>query len=130
MGTEALMHEIAPGVVHWSVPHSRIGQDVDSFLLAERGVLLNPMLPPEGLEPLRTGPVAPTDVVLTNRHHVRDTSAFVEAFGCAVHVPRRGWRRCAPRARTPAGTRPATSCPHPVVGNGEGVLRDLVAAQP
>jgi len=50
------MHEIAPGVVHWSVPHPRIGQDVDSFLLAERGVLLNPMLPPDGLEPLRTGP--------------------------------------------------------------------------
>ncbi len=84
------MHEIAPGLVHWSVPHPRIGQDVDSFLLAERGVLLNPMLPPDGLEPLRTGPVPPTDVVLTNRHHVRDTPAFVEAFGCVVHVPEAG----------------------------------------
>ncbi len=84
------MHEIAPGVVHWSVPHPRIGQDVDSFLLAERGVLLNPMLPPDGLEPLRTGAAPPTDIVLTNRHHVRDTPAFVEAFGCAVHVPAAG----------------------------------------
>jgi hypothetical protein len=84
------MHEIAPGVVHWSVPHRRIGQDVDSFLLAERGVLLNPMLPPDGLEPLRTGAAPPTDIVLTNRHHVRDTAAFVEAFGCAVHVPAAG----------------------------------------
>jgi hypothetical protein len=84
------MHEIAPGLVHWSVPHPRIGQDVDSFLLAERGVLLNPMLPPDGLEPLRTAPAPPTDVVLTNRHHVRDTAAFVEAFGCAVHAPEAG----------------------------------------
>lgn len=84
------MHEIAPGLVHWSVPHPRIGQDVDSFMLAERGVLLNPMLPPDGLEPLRTGPAPPTDIVLTNRHHVRDTPAFVEAFGCGVHVPQAG----------------------------------------
>ena len=28
--------------------------------------------------------------MLTNRHHVRDTSAFVEAFGCALHVPEAG----------------------------------------
>ncbi len=81
------MHEIAPGLVHWSVAHPGLGEDVDSYLLAERGVVLNPMLPPDGLEPLRTGPAPPTDVVLTNRHHVRDTAAFVEAFGCGVHVP-------------------------------------------
>ncbi|HEV2768826.1 MAG TPA: hypothetical protein VGV40_01405 [Solirubrobacteraceae bacterium] len=84
------MHEIVPGLVHWSVAHPRIGQHVDSYLLAERGVVLNPMLPPDGLEPLRTGPAPPTDVVLTNRHHVRDTPAFVEAFDCVVHVPEAG----------------------------------------
>jgi hypothetical protein len=51
------MHEIAPGLVHWSVPHPRIGQAVDSFLLAERGVLLNRRCASEASTPTGTRPV-------------------------------------------------------------------------
>lgn len=105
------MHEIAPGLVHWSAPHPRIDQDVDSFLLAERGVVLNPMLPPDGLEPLRTGPAPPTDVVLTNRLHVRDTAAFVEAFGCGLHVPQAGVEEVRARGLDPHGYAPGDALP-------------------
>lgn len=93
------MREIAPGIVHWTARHPNIGEEVSSYLLARAhsgeargsgGVLLNPMLPPDGLEALREGPAPPSDVVLTNRHHVRDVPRYVEAFGCRVYVPAAG----------------------------------------
>ena len=116
------MHEIAPGLVHWSVPHAGIGQDVDSFLLAERGVLLNPMLPPDGLEPLRTGPAPPIDVVLTNRLHVRDTAAFVEAFGCAVHVPQAGVEEVRNRGLNAHGYAPGEALPGGMIALEVGAI--------
>lgn len=116
------MHEIAPGLVHWSVAHPRIGRHVDSYLLAERGVVLNPMLPPDGLEPLRTGPAPPTDVVLTNRHHVRDTPAFVEAFGCAVHVPEAGVDEVRAGGLNPRGYGPGDELPGGMVALAVGAI--------
>jgi glyoxylase-like metal-dependent hydrolase (beta-lactamase superfamily II) len=83
------MELIAPGVVHWTAPHERIGVDVSSYYLSDELVLLDPMEPPEGLDWFEeNGP--PTDVLLTNRHHDRHAWRFAERFGCRVHCVRVG----------------------------------------
>ncbi len=77
------MKEIAPGLWHWSARHERIHADVSSYLLDDR-VLIDPMIPPEGLAWFEShGP--PEHVLLTNRHHDRDSWRLREAFGCTVH---------------------------------------------
>jgi hypothetical protein len=82
------MQEIAPGIVHWTARHEGIGQDVSSYWLPDAGVVLNPMLPAEGIDAFRERP--PTAVLLTNRHHLRHGDAWVDAFGCTVHAPAAG----------------------------------------
>lgn len=83
------MNEIRPGVFHWTVRHEGIGFDVSSYLLAAEGVLLDPMVPAEGLGWFeRHG--APGQILLTNRHHYRHSGRFVEAFGCTVRCHRAG----------------------------------------
>jgi glyoxylase-like metal-dependent hydrolase (beta-lactamase superfamily II) len=83
------MDEIAPGVWHWTARHPKIGMDVSSYFLVEPAVLLDPLTPPEGLERLEElGP--PREILLTNRHHYRDSNRLVERFGCPVRAPRAG----------------------------------------
>lgn len=82
--------EIIPGVWHWTKRHPRIGIDVSSYLVAEPRVALDPMLPPwEGLGWFGTGR-EPRAIVLTNRHHWRESGPLVEAFGCPVRASRPG----------------------------------------
>ncbi|HWJ51183.1 MAG TPA: hypothetical protein VNR42_09190 [Solirubrobacteraceae bacterium] len=85
------MNEILPGVFHWTAPHPKIHVEVSSYWLEESGVLLDPLVPPsEGLEWFAERSVAPTAVLLTNRHHYRESARFVERFGCSVHCNRAG----------------------------------------
>jgi hypothetical protein len=77
------VEEIVPGVWHWTAYHERIRQDVHSHLLVEPRVLLDPMLPAEGLDWFQ-GELRPERILLTNRHHYRHSADFVEAFGCPV----------------------------------------------
>jgi glyoxylase-like metal-dependent hydrolase (beta-lactamase superfamily II) len=83
------MNEILPGVHHWTKTHPNIGTEVNShYLLAER-VLIDPMEPADGLDWFREHG-EPEHILLSNRHHHRDSSRFVEAFGCTVHASRPG----------------------------------------
>jgi hypothetical protein len=83
------MDEITPGVWHWTAPHPRIGIEVSSYFLTEPRVLLDPLVPPEGIDALEElGP--PREILLTNRHHYRDCAKLVERFGCSVRAPRTG----------------------------------------
>jgi len=75
--------EIRPGLFHWTVAHPKIQIEVSSYWLAEARVLLDPLLPPGGLEWLR-GAGPPEHVILTNRHHWRHCSEIVAAFDCPV----------------------------------------------
>jgi hypothetical protein len=81
--------EVVPGILHWSGRHPRIGQDVHSYLIPEAGAVLDPILPDGVLEALReSGP--PDRVLLTNRHHYRDSARLVAELGCTVHCPESG----------------------------------------
>lgn len=83
--------EILPGVFHWTAEHARINHAVSSYWLDADGVLIDPMVPAEGLGWFASRPVPPRAIVLSNRHHYRDSGAFLQRFDCGpVRVPRAG----------------------------------------
>lgn len=83
------MNEIAPGLWHWTARHEHISSEVSSYYLPSERVLIDPMLPPGGIEWLEQhGP--PEHVLLTNRHHDRHSWRLRDAFGCTVHCVRNG----------------------------------------
>src|SRR6478735_4896200 len=85
------MREVLPGVFHWTTRHPRIHIDVSSYWLDRAGVAIDPLVPSErGLEWFAERTSSPKAVLLSNRHHYRDSACFVEAFGCSVHCNRAG----------------------------------------
>jgi hypothetical protein len=83
------MQELVPGLWHWRAYRESIRTDVSSYFLERERVILDPMIPREGLEWLdEHGP--PEHVLLTNRHHDRDAWRLRDAFGCTVHCIRAG----------------------------------------
>jgi hypothetical protein len=83
------MQEISPGLWHWTVEHDRIGVEVSSYFLERDRVLLDPMIPAEGLAWFEKRG-APEHVLMTNRHHDRHAWDFRNRFGCTVHCIRNG----------------------------------------
>jgi len=95
------MREIAPGLWHWTAQHEHIGGDVSSYYLERERVLIDAMVPAEGLEWLeRHGP--PRDVLMSNRHHDRHAWQLQERFGCSVHCVRNGLHEVEGRGRVQA----------------------------
>lgn len=82
------MNEIAPGILHWKAFHEGIGFDVSSYFVERGATLIDPMLPPAGVEAFRGR--EPEVILLTNRHHYRHSDRFVEAFGCPVRCHEAG----------------------------------------
>lgn len=83
------MNEILPGVHHWTETHPNIGTEVNCHYLLDERVLIDPMEPADGLDWFREHG-EPEHILLSNRHHHRDSSKFVEAFGATVHASRPG----------------------------------------
>ena len=83
------MQEIAPGLWHWTARHDQIGIDVSSYYLLPERVLIDAMVPAEGLDWFEEHGV-PGQVLLTNRHHDRHAWRFRDAFGSTVHCIRNG----------------------------------------
>ena len=83
------MDEILPGLWHWTTVHGRWGIEISTYWLADERVLIDPRVPPEGIDWFGEsgGPVA---ALLTNRHHYRDAGAFAERFGTRVLCSRLG----------------------------------------
>lgn len=79
------MQEIAPGLWHWSARHPHIRSEVSSYYLSGERILLDPMMPPDGPEWFRAQGAEPAHIVLTNRHHDRDSWRLRDEFGCDVH---------------------------------------------
>jgi len=85
------MHELISGVYHWEATHPKIHMKVSSYWLEHGGVAIDPLVPEEeGLEWFATRASAPRAVLLSNRHHYRDSARFQEAFGCPVYCNREG----------------------------------------
>jgi hypothetical protein len=78
------MEEIVPGVHVWHAQHDGIGMTVHSAYVAPARALIDPMLPPGGVEAI-AALGEPERILLTIRHHYRQAAPFVEAFGCSVH---------------------------------------------
>jgi len=77
------MEEVLSGIVHWSVIHPNTGIPAHSHYLVETGTLVDPMVPPEGMGWFdRLG--APQRILLTNRHHLRDSERFAEIYECPI----------------------------------------------
>jgi glyoxylase-like metal-dependent hydrolase (beta-lactamase superfamily II) len=83
------VEEIAPGLWHWTARHDRINMDVSSYYLLPERVVIDPLIPPEGLEWFKQRE-PPEHVLLTNRHHDRHAWRLSEAFNCTVHCIRNG----------------------------------------
>jgi hypothetical protein len=77
------MEEIAPGVYHWSARHPRTGGQAHSHFDEPSRTLLDPMVPEDGLDWFAGGR-HPERIVLTNRHHYRQSAEFLERFECPV----------------------------------------------
>jgi glyoxylase-like metal-dependent hydrolase (beta-lactamase superfamily II) len=83
------MLEVARGLWHWTARRESIGAEVSSYYLEPERVLIDPMIPPEGLRWFDDHG-APEHAVLSNRHHDRDAWRLHEEFGCLVHCIRSG----------------------------------------
>ena len=95
------MEEVVPGVWHWTAMHPRIGQQVHSHWIADSRVVLDPMVPPEGMPVFDP---APERVVLTNRHHLREGGTFADELG-GVPILGPGGRHARVRRGRSAGGR-------------------------
>jgi hypothetical protein len=82
------IHEVLPGVLHWSAPHPSAGIDSGSHYLVEEGILIDPIAPREGLEWFDGREIR--EILLTNRHHTRSAFDLQDRLGVAIRAPRTG----------------------------------------
>ena len=80
------MEEILPGVHHWTAVHPKINIEVSSYYVERAGALIDPLVPDDGLGWFEQLDPAPQQILLTNRHHLRDSERFAEAFGCQIRA--------------------------------------------
>lgn len=91
------MKEVLPGVFHWTARHPRIHVEVSSYWLDGAGVLIDPLIPlPEGLDWFAGRATQPAAILLSNRHHHRESDRFAERFGCEVHCNSTGLHEFGP----------------------------------
>jgi hypothetical protein len=85
------VHEVLPGVFHWTARHPQIHVEVSSYWLDAVGIAIDPLVPPDvGLQWFAERPAAPAAVLLSNRHHYRESERFVERFDCPAFCNRAG----------------------------------------
>jgi len=77
------IREVLPGIHHWTRVHPRIRTAVSSYYVEPAGVLIDPLVPREGLGWFE-GRRYPEQVVMTIRHHLREGQRFAAAFGCRL----------------------------------------------
>ena len=82
------IREVLPGVHHWTAIHPRIRLPVDSYYIEPARIVLDPLVPREGLEWFERR--TPSQIMLTNRHHLRHSERFAEAFGCPIRCAEAG----------------------------------------
>ena len=117
-GHTALMaepNEILPGVLHWVTRHPSAGIPVSSYYLLEERILLDPLAPPGGLGWFEGR--EPREILLTNRHHLRDCLDVKQRFGVTIRAPRTGMHDLPAESVEPydfGETLPAGIVPHAI----------------
>jgi glyoxylase-like metal-dependent hydrolase (beta-lactamase superfamily II) len=79
----APVDEIAPGINHWKATHPNLGVEVSSYWIPELRLLLDPIAVPDEVEGVE-------HILLSCRHHTRDSLEAAERFGATVYAPRTG----------------------------------------
>src|SRR5260370_42647531 len=65
--------------------------EVSSYCLEDAGVLIDPLVRSNvGMEWFERRSTPPTTILLSNRHHYRDSARFQDAFGCPVYCTQAG----------------------------------------
>ena len=82
------VHEILPGVLHWSARHPTAGIESGSHYLVEEGILIDPITPPEGVDWFDGREIG--EILLTNRHHTRSAFDLQDRLGATIRAPRTG----------------------------------------
>jgi hypothetical protein len=82
------IHEILPGVLHWTARHPSSGWESASHYLVEEGILIDPIAPPEGLEWFDGREIG--EILLTNRHHTRSAFDLQDRLHLVIRAPRTG----------------------------------------
>ena len=77
------MKEIACGIYHWSATHPNTGGQAHSYFHVPSRTLFDPMVPDDGLDWFAGGR-QPERIVLTNRHHYRQSADYQDRFECPV----------------------------------------------
>jgi hypothetical protein len=83
-----VIEEILPGIFHWTQAHPKIGMAVSSYYLLPERVLIDPLIPDEGLEWFADHP--PENILLSIRHHYRHCAEFEEKYSCKVWCVEQG----------------------------------------
>ena len=82
------MEEILPGIFHWTQAHPKIKIHVSSYYLQPERVLIDPLIPDEGLEWFADHP--PENIYMSLRHHYRQCGEFEKEYGCTVWCVEQG----------------------------------------
>jgi hypothetical protein len=82
------IHEILPGVLHWTARHPTARLESGSHYLVEEGILIDPIAPPEGLEWFDGREIG--EILLTNRHHTRSAFDLQDRLDVMIRAPRTG----------------------------------------
>ena len=78
------MKEIFPGVHHWTAVRDTIGVRVSSYWVQPAGIVIDPLVPDEGLDAFD----GLQQVVLTTGLHSRHAQRFADAFSIPIRAPR------------------------------------------
>ena len=82
------MQEILPGIFHWTRAHPKIKIEVSSYYLRPERVLIDPLIPSEGMEWFADCP--PENIYMSIRHHYRHCGEFEKEYGCTVWCVEQG----------------------------------------
>ena len=82
------IHEVLPGVLHWTARHPNTGLEAASHYLVEYGILIDPIAPQEGLDWFDGRGIG--EILLTNRHHTRYAFDLQDRLGATIRAPRTG----------------------------------------
>jgi hypothetical protein len=116
------MQEVLPGVFHWPAMHPRINIEVSSYWLEDGGILIDPLVPTDvGLQWFARRSARPAAILLSNRHHYRDSARFQDAFGCPAYCNRAGLHEFT-RGEPVEGFDPGDTLPGGLVAHEVGAL--------